>query len=72
MMELLYLSGMLWPMLLFLLLLAILWLLVPFAIFGIKPILRDLLKEQKRSNELLVLLGKATERQEEILRNGVK
>ena len=56
----------------FMFFLRILWILVPFAIFGIKPILRDLLKEQKRSNELLVLLGKATERQEEILRNGVK
>ena len=40
----------------FMFFLAILWLLVPFAIFGIKPILRDLLKEQRRSNELLAAL----------------
>jgi hypothetical protein len=43
----------------FTLFLAILWILVPFAIFGIKPILRDLLKEQRRSNELLSALRDA-------------
>lgn len=36
-----------------LLLVAILWILMPFAIFGTKPILRELLAEQKRTNKLL-------------------
>jgi hypothetical protein len=34
----------------FLFLLAILWALVPFAIFGIKPILRDILAELRKRN----------------------
>ena len=38
---------------LFLLLLGILWILVPFAVFGIKPLLRQLLEEQRRTNQLL-------------------
>ena len=38
---------------LFLLLLVILWILVPFAVFGIKPLLRQLLEEQRRTNQLL-------------------
>lgn len=37
----------------FLIVLAILWLLVPFAIFGIKGLLRDLIQEQRRTNALL-------------------
>ena len=32
---------------------AVLWVLMPFAIFGTKPILRELLAEQKRTNALL-------------------
>lgn len=32
---------------------AVLWVLMPFAIFGTKPILRELLAEQKRTNRLL-------------------
>ncbi|HWT18580.1 MAG TPA: hypothetical protein VN280_06660 [Variovorax sp.] len=32
---------------------AILWILMPFAIFGTKPLLRQLLAEQKRTNKLL-------------------
>jgi hypothetical protein len=32
---------------------AVIWLLVPFAVFGIKGLLRELLAEQKRTNELL-------------------
>ena len=32
----------------------VLWICMPFAIFGTKPILRELLAEQKRTNELLV------------------
>lgn len=31
----------------------IFWILVPFAIFGIKPLLRELIDQQKRTNELL-------------------
>jgi hypothetical protein len=38
---------------LFVILLAVLWILVPFAIFGIKPLLKQLLAEQRRTNELL-------------------
>lgn len=37
----------------FSLILAVLWILVPFAVFGIKPLLRQLISEQKRTNELL-------------------
>lgn len=33
---------------------SVLWILVPFAIFGIKPLLRELISEQRRTNELLV------------------
>jgi len=43
-------SGLLFA--LFALILAILWILVPFAIFGIKGLLRDILREQRRANEL--------------------
>lgn len=32
---------------------AVLWVLMPFAIFGTKPLLRQLLAEQKRTNRLL-------------------
>lgn len=32
---------------------AIYWLFVPFAIFGIKPLLRELIAEQRKTNELL-------------------
>lgn len=33
--------------------LAVLWILVPVAIFGIRGVLREILVEQKRTNELL-------------------
>lgn len=33
--------------------LAVAWVLLPFAMFGTKPILRDLLEEQRRTNALL-------------------
>lgn len=36
-----------------LLLLVVCWIILPFAIIGTKPILRDILTEQKRTNELL-------------------
>jgi flagellar biogenesis protein FliO len=35
------------------LVLVVCWIILPFAILGTKPLLRDLLREQKRSNELL-------------------
>ena len=38
---------------LFFLFLAILWVLVPFAIFGAKPLLRELIKQQKETNAML-------------------
>ena len=37
----------------FALIVSILWILVPFAVFGIKPLLHDLIAQQKRTNELL-------------------
>ena len=45
---------------LFFVLLAILWLLVPFAIFGIKPLLRELITEQRKTQALLAEIGKNT------------
>ncbi len=38
--------------------LGLLWLLVPFAIFAIKRLLKQLVDEQKRTNELLAALGR--------------
>lgn len=38
-------------------LLTILWILVPFAIFGIKPLLRDLIREQKATQALLTTIS---------------
>lgn len=35
------------------LLIAILWILMPFAIFGTKDLLRQLIREQRKTNELL-------------------
>lgn len=40
-------------LMLFGILVAILWVLMPFAIFGTKDLLRTLIQEQKRTNELL-------------------
>lgn len=36
----------------FIILPGILWILIPFAVFGIKGLLRDLLREVRRNNEL--------------------
>lgn len=36
------------------LLIAILWILMPFAIFGSKDLLRELIREQKKTNEILI------------------
>jgi hypothetical protein len=35
------------------LVLVVCWIILPFAILGTKPLLRDLLREQTRSNDLL-------------------
>lgn len=43
-------GAVMWLLVLFI---AILWILMPFAIFGTKPLLRQLLAEQKRTNKLL-------------------
>ena len=43
---------------LFLLVLAVLWICVPFAVFGIKPLLRDLIAEQRKTQELLSAIGR--------------
>ncbi len=47
--------GLVW--MLFVGLLAILWILVPFAIFGIKPLLRELIREQKATQQLLTTIS---------------
>lgn len=36
------------------LLIAVLWILMPFAIFGSKDLLRELIREQKKTNEILI------------------
>lgn len=43
---------------LFLLILGILWFLLPFAIFGTKDRLRDLIEENRRSNQELAAIRK--------------
>jgi len=35
------------------LLIAILWILMPFAVFGIKDLARDLIRENRKTNQLL-------------------
>lgn len=32
----------------------VLWIMLPFAVFGVKPLLRELLREQQRTNEELL------------------
>lgn len=36
-----------------LLVLVVVWIVLPFAVFGLKPLLRELIREQRRTNELL-------------------
>jgi hypothetical protein len=38
-----------------LLLLALAWIVLPFALIGTKPLLRELIAETKRTNELLIM-----------------
>ena len=47
-------GGMMIVWVLVLALIAILWILMPFALFGTKPLLRTLIAEQKKTNELLL------------------
>lgn len=46
--------GVLIAGLLLALVLAVLWTLMPFAIFGTKDLLRELIREQKKTNEILI------------------
>lgn len=46
-------SGLMMVWALVALVIAVLWVLMPFAIFGTKDLLRQLIREQKRTNELL-------------------
>lgn len=46
--------GLLIAGLLLALVLAVLWTLMPFAIFGTKDLLRELIREQRRTNEILI------------------
>lgn len=41
----------------FLCILAILWILVPFAVFGVKSLLHSLIAEQRRTNQMLEVLS---------------
>jgi hypothetical protein len=47
-------AGMIIVISLLCLLIAILWILMPFAVFGTKDLLRELIREQKKTNEILV------------------
>ena len=46
-------SGFAVAMVLFGIILAIAWIVLPFALIGTKPLLRELIKEQQATNELL-------------------
>ena len=48
--------GMIGTLLLFVL--AVLWICVPFAIFAIKPLLRELIAEQRKTQETLAAIGR--------------
>lgn len=37
---------------------AVLWILMPFAIFGTKDLLRELIREQRKTNEILIAEAK--------------
>lgn len=47
------LSGVTLLIVLFLLCVAVLWFILPFALFGTKPILRSILRETEKTNALL-------------------
>lgn len=46
---------------LFLIFVAILWMLLPFAVFGVKDLAKELIAEQKKSSELQSLNNKLIE-----------
>ncbi len=54
---------------LFLLVLGILWFLLPFAIFGTKDRLRDLIEENRRSNQELAAIRKQLSDLQQTLKN---
>ncbi|MBI3707296.1 MAG: hypothetical protein HY246_06415 [Proteobacteria bacterium] len=41
---------------------AVLWILMPFAIFGTKPLLQQVIDQQRRTNELLTQLQASRDR----------
>jgi ABC-type sulfate transport system permease component len=45
--------------------LAVVWIILPFAIFGTKPLLHKLLVEQRETNRLLAILSKKSAPQDE-------
>ncbi len=59
--------GALW--ILFLLVLGILWFLLPFAIFGTKDRLRDLIEENRRSNQELAAIRKQLAELQQVLKD---
>jgi hypothetical protein len=52
-MEMGALGGLMVIVWLFLFILAVLWFLMPFAVFGTKGVLKELIAEQKKTNRLL-------------------
>lgn len=49
------------------LVLAVVWIILPFAIFGTKPILRELLAEQKKATAALEHLARSSDEQRKLL-----
>jgi threonine/homoserine/homoserine lactone efflux protein len=43
----------LWFAIVFCLVLLVCWIVLPFAVIGLKPLVRELIREQRRTNELL-------------------
>lgn len=41
---------------------AVLWVLLPFAVFGLKDLVREAVAQQRRTNELLEQLSKGSQR----------
>ena len=66
-MEALGSLGALW--ILFLLVLGILWFLLPFAIFGTKDRLRDLIEENRQSNQELAAIRKQLAELQQVLKD---
>lgn len=59
--------GVIW--LLFLAILAVLWFLLPFAVFGTKDRLRDLIEENRRSNQELAAIRKQLAELQQVLKD---